>query len=334
LKNHITYLLIIILGIEIHISAQDIHFSQFYNSPLNLNPALSGMFEGDYRFIANQRTQWRSVTKPYNTYGLSAEIKNIEKNTHINGALSMYYDRAGDSKLSTFIFAPVVSKLFNVKDSVHYLSVGVQPVFTQLSINYSELYFDEQYNGSYFDASVPVTESFQRNSRNYGNLNLGLAYRFFKGLRNNVTVGYSLFNLFKPKQSFFNENDVRLFVRKMIYAGGVFKINDDFDALPQISYAAQHNFREFIFGGLAKYYLRSGAYKAAYFGVFYRNKDAGYLTAAIDYNQWHFALSYDVNMSKLVPASRSRGGLEINVIYIFEKFKPVIKRFKYCPDFM
>jgi type IX secretion system PorP/SprF family membrane protein len=334
LKKHFTYLLIIFLGVEVSVKAQDIHFSQFYNAPMNLNPALSGLFDGDYRFIANQRTQWRSVTKPYKTYGISAEMKNIEKNTRLNGALSIFYDRTGDSKLSTFIFAPVVSKIFQIKDSVHYLSAGVQPVFTQFSINYEELNFDEQYNGSYFDSSIPVSETFQRNSRNYANLNIGLAYRYFKGLRNNFTVGYALFNLFKPKQSFFNNNDVRLFVRKMVYVSAVIKINNDFDALPQLSFASQHNFREFIFGGLAKYYLRSGAYKAAYLGVFYRNKDAGYITAAVDYNQWHVALSYDVNVSKLIPASRSRGGLEIGIIYIFEKFKPVIKRFKYCPDFM
>ncbi len=328
------YIFFIALIYHLLIKGQDIHFSQFYNSPMNLNPALSGMFDGDYRFILNQRTQWRSVTVPYRTFGISAEIKNALEKQRINGALSMYYDRAGDSKLSTFILAPVVSKMFHLKDSTHYLSAGIQPVFTQLSIHYDELYFDEQYNGSYYDNSLPVTETFQRQARAYFNLNTGMAYRYFKGLRRQVTAGYAWYNLLKPKQSFFNQNDVRLYVRKMLYVAATWQINNDFDVLPRILYASQHNFREFIFGGLLKYYLRKGDYKAAYFGLFYRNKDAGYLAAGLDYRQWHFQLSYDVNMSKLVPASRSRGGLEIGVIYIFEKFKPVIKRFKYCPDFM
>ena len=53
--------------------SQDIHYSQFYNSPLNLNPANTGMFDGDFRFAANQRTQWRSVTVPFSTFSLSAD---------------------------------------------------------------------------------------------------------------------------------------------------------------------------------------------------------------------------------------------------------------------
>ena len=48
---------------------QDIHFSQFARSPMNLNPGMSGRFEGDWRLVANSRQQWRSVSNPYRTFG-------------------------------------------------------------------------------------------------------------------------------------------------------------------------------------------------------------------------------------------------------------------------
>ena len=80
--------------------AQDIHFSQFNVAPMVYNPALAGGFDGDIRFIGNQRTQWRSVTAPYSTIGVSADFNH--KNQPLMGsAFSIYQDRAGDSKLNT-----------------------------------------------------------------------------------------------------------------------------------------------------------------------------------------------------------------------------------------
>jgi len=46
------------------LTAQDIHFSQYGNSPLNLNPGLAGVFGGDLRFVGNYRKQWLTVPVP------------------------------------------------------------------------------------------------------------------------------------------------------------------------------------------------------------------------------------------------------------------------------
>ena len=81
-------------------NAQDIHFSQFNNSPLNLNPGLIGVFNGDYRFVGNQRTQWSSVTTPYSTFGLSADANGLF-GSPIGAGLSIYNDKAGDSEFGT-----------------------------------------------------------------------------------------------------------------------------------------------------------------------------------------------------------------------------------------
>ena len=47
---------------------QDIHWSQFNDNQLYQNPAHTGHFDGDYRFIGNYRDQWRSVTVPFSTF--------------------------------------------------------------------------------------------------------------------------------------------------------------------------------------------------------------------------------------------------------------------------
>ena len=114
---------------------QDIHFSQFYNSPLNLNPSLVGGFEGDFRLVANQRSQWSAVTTPYSTYGLSVDASQIF-NSPVGVGLSAYQDKAGDSDFSTFQIALGLSYTILLGDSSHGISLGAQPSFTQRSINY------------------------------------------------------------------------------------------------------------------------------------------------------------------------------------------------------
>src|SRR6478609_3369577 len=54
---------------------QDIHFSQFFETPLLRNPALAGIFTGDYRIQMAYRDQWRSVTDGYKTGSLNGEYK-------------------------------------------------------------------------------------------------------------------------------------------------------------------------------------------------------------------------------------------------------------------
>ena len=96
----LTYI-ILTIGLNSIYHSQDIHFSQFNLSPLNLNPAMTGAFQGDYRFAGNHRNQWSSVTVPYTTYAFSAE-----KNNCLTPPLSLGFqinqDRAGDSRFNTF----------------------------------------------------------------------------------------------------------------------------------------------------------------------------------------------------------------------------------------
>src|SRR5690606_3863044 len=73
---------------------------------------------------------------------------------------------------------------------------------------------------------------------------------------------------------------------------------------------------------------------ALYGGLFYRNKDAAFLSAGMDYNAWFVGISYDMNFSKLVPASRVRGGLEIAVRYIIHRFKPKKISHRICPVYI
>ena len=113
-------------------------------------------------------------------------------------------------------------------------------------------------------------------------------------------------------------------------------MNYDWDLVPSFSLSFQGVYQEYVFGSSAKYTLvnRLGEYRALYGGLFYRNKDAAFLSAGMDYNAWFVGISYDMNFSKLVTASRVRGGLEIAVRYIIHRFKPKKISHRICPDYI
>ena len=77
-----------------------------------------------------------------------------------------------------------------------------------------------------------------------------------------------------------------------------------------------------------------GDYKALHGGLWFRNRDAAYLTLGMDYQQLFVGISYDINVSKLVPASNLRGGFEIAIRYIINAFKPKKIIHRVCPDFI
>ncbi len=172
---------------------QDIHFSQFNLSPLNLNPAMTGSFNGDYRIAGNHRNQWSSVTTPYRTFGLSLE-KNKVTNDAVSAGLQINQDRAGDSRFSTFQINLSGSYLFKFKDTSNFLSLGSQIGFTNRNLDYNPLSFDAQYNGYQYDPTLPNQEHFLRNSRTYANLNFGLGHFLVKE-KLNVESGIAIFNL-------------------------------------------------------------------------------------------------------------------------------------------
>lgn len=327
--------------------AQDIHFTQFYQSPFNINPALCGQYSGDFRFIGNQRTQWRAVTTPYNTFGLAVDARNFlynisdqpnEKKAFLNNihtGLSYYADKAGDSQFKSDMINLVISKDINMGDDRSRITPGISIGFTNMKIDYSNLNFDSQWNGYVFDPGISTGEQFARSSRGYLNLNLGLNYTREFSNSGQLKTGISLFNLSNPKQSFFDDGYVKLDLRTNIHAQYKHSINNQWAIEPMLLWMTQGTYNEVNFGGLGYYSLSTTAWSsfAIYAGVIGRAKDAGNLIAGVQYNEWNVGASYDINTSNLKPASNGRGGFELSAIYIIPSKKKIIP-YKVCPDFM
>jgi len=311
---------------------QDVHWSQFNDNQLFQNPGQAGHFDGDYRFIANYRDQWRSVTVPFSTLSMSADAK--FKNYGVG--LLLFHDQAGDGTFRTVEVQGNFSRLLKItKDSVHTIRPGINFGMNHRQINWDALYFDSQYNGYIFNPSAATNETYQNDRKTNLSLGLGSLYEWRRNERFKVLSGFGIYNLNRPNQGFYTEK-IQRDIRFTIFAKGTFKINQKWDAVPSLQFNNQGVYRELLLGGSAKYYLTSSTkvYQALYGGIWYRNRDAAYLTFGYDYKDFFAGISYDINFSKLVPASRARGGIEIAVRYIIRTFKPKRIIHRVCPDYI
>ncbi len=319
------------------LQAQDIHFSQFNASFLNLNPALTGQFDGDYRFNANYKNQWARVSEPYRTFSFAGDARNlIRKNRAISLGLVLFNDDAGEGGLRTTLFGLNVAyaKALN-QDSTWALSVGIQTGLINRSIQFNQLSFDQQYQSGSFNARRNTGENFDRNSYSHFDFNAGFSIQHQIAPRKSVQFGVASFNLNSPNQSFLGDN-IPLDNRWNIHAQADCYLAEDWDLLPALLYSRQGSFSELLFGTNARYRLsRSNFFKRnVYTGLWYRNKDAIVVSAGMDYNQWTAGLSYDINLSDLDKASNQQGGLEISIVYIIKTYQPIKKRFKRCPRYL
>jgi type IX secretion system PorP/SprF family membrane protein len=319
--------------------AQDIHYSQFNAAIQNVSPAQTGLFDGDWRLNGNFRSQWAAVPVPYKTFSIAADtrLKTKLQNDVPAAGLQINADQAGDSKFTTLqvlLSGAYIKKLS--KDSTHFLSLAIQPGFTTRSFNLSALSFDSQYNGDDYDKSLSSQENFPKTRMTYLELGAGFSYLWRKSNRQLINIGFSALHLNTPRQSFFNENDIRLDRKVSISGLAAFPIAEKMDLLPTFLYQQQGKFTECVVGGFGKYYLKpvDGLTTAVSLGAFCRLKDAVVVAANMDYKNYTVGISYDINTSKLIAATNQRGGFELSVIYIFKKAVPFIAKKRVCPIFM
>ncbi len=168
-----------ILFIAKECCAQDIHFSQFSETPILRNPALAGIFSGDLRLQAVYRNQWSSVTVPYQTTSLNAEYKlpvgNGDDFLTLGGQI--LYDKAGTISLTATQVLPVLNfhKSLSAERNM-YLSAGFDAGIVQRRLDYSKVTTNSQYNGTNYDPTLSNGEPFTNDNFMYFDGSAGLSF--------------------------------------------------------------------------------------------------------------------------------------------------------------
>jgi type IX secretion system PorP/SprF family membrane protein len=324
--------------------AQDIHLSQFFNTPLLRNPALAGVFTGDLRLQAVYRNQWQTVGFPYQTNAFSAEYK-----FGVGGAddymtlgISMFSDEAGSVKLKTLQVMPAINfhkSLSGNKSS--YLNGGFMAGYVSRQFDGKNLTFDNQYTGGRFNASAPTGENFSSLNRSFFDIALGLSYNSQLGENGAYYAGVSLWHFNKPATNFLSDK-ITLQPKIQFNAGVRTWVAANLELTVEANYLKQGPYTEAIGGAMVRYDLTQNLNQqetaistfSVGGGAFVRLNDAVIPYVQVSYNHFDVGLSYDVNTSPLKAASQGRGGFEMSLTYrAFTKNKGSSVQSMRCPRF-
>jgi type IX secretion system PorP/SprF family membrane protein len=325
--------------------AQDLHFSQYMQTPSLVNPALTGA-SSVVRASVIYKDQWRSVTVPYKTFGASFEMKLKASNweradkfktkiykksfSRMAAGISFYRDRAGDGNMGS-TQANFSLATFVPTSKYSSLSVGLQASMVQQSVDVSKLVFPNQYGTNGYDPSLNSGENYASQNFIYPDVAAGINWSYGYNDRsigaNNeqrANVGISAYHINSPKQLYLDDSHERLNPKFVFHADVLFGVrNTNVALIPSFIASMQGPSLEMMEGFMIKYYFKedskyTGIIKRSGLGlgVSYRNTDAAIFSLLFEYENYAVGVSYDLNVSKLSRATTGRGGPEICIRYV------------------
>lgn len=311
-------------------SAQDIHFSQFYMSPLTQNPAMAGA-QYDLSATAHFKDQWKALGSPYRTFDAAVDMRlgHKRRKGFWAAGINVFNDKAGVNKMGTT--QANLSAVYHVATSKYSsLGMGLQGGFGQRSINVSDLQWGEQFDGNAYNSSLATGELNTPNKFNFVDMGVGLAWNYNSNAGKEVTdnhdkkatIGFAIMHPHQPSYSFYGSGE-KLYMKYVVHGTGLISMqNSNIAFAPGFIYYRQGPAQEIYAGTLVRFALKQDSKYTGYqnsssfsFGGYYRSQDAVVISTLLEYAQYAIGISYDVNTSKLKTASEMRGGLEISLRY-------------------
>ncbi len=304
--------------------AQDLHFSQFFNSPLTTNPANTGFIpDADYRIGAHYRNQYSSIMAvPYKTISIFGDAQVFRERLE-NGWLGLggvlLRDVAGSGSLtSTKVYGSVAYHQLLGLSSL--LSAGFNVGFSNKSIDQSKLKFPDQFDGKFFDVSLPTSVVLNNNNITYFDVQAGMNYAYFPTEDIYINAGYSIHHVNQPKETFFDvavidsSGTQTIPMRHIGFLNAIYKLNDLVILNPNVYYTTQAKASELVLGLNGAYNLSGDGAQQLIGGLYYRLGDAVVPMAGFELNDLRFTFSYDATTSSLKNFNRYRGALEFSVV--------------------
>jgi len=315
IKKLLAYLLFYI-GVN-NCFSQDVHFSQFYNTPQLINPALIGDGTMKGRLIFNYRNQGNFTANPYKTIAFAGDAKLRNKN--FSSGLLFIRDKSGDGNFSTTNIC--LSGASNVQlNKDHSLKLGIQAGWTQFATDIQNLTWNSQFDGTKINPDNPSGENLKK-SFGYFDLSAGIVWKYIMTNKNEIRAGVSAYHLTHPAYNAFSTKSVDTRWNGYLDANILIK-NTSIRILPSLLYMKQRNANELTLGTSVKYKIGMNQRSTpdriasfAYLGAYYRMQDAMIILAGLSFQeQMVVCFSYDITTSQLSPASK-QGGIEFSVHY-------------------
>jgi len=323
-------------------TAQDPNFSQFYASPLTLNPALTGKFDGVYRVAGNYRNQWPSINNAFTTSTISFDMgilkSRIPENDQFGIGIMGFTDRAGNGALvNNYVGLSVAYHKSLDPDGYHQLGAGFQGSYTNKRLDVASLKFGDQLRANGFTGLSQENFASFDPSLSYFDMNAGILYNGTTNGSNNYYAGVSMYHLNRHKEVFSDTGFYNLATRTTFQAGGKIPVGTYNAVHFAANYSLQAKAQNTMIGAAFSLNVNNDEENPVnmYLGAWTRFNnvnDAIIPYMGIEFGGIHIGATYDVNTSSLKSASNSKGGIEISLIYTKKYVDPNMRKLN-CPKF-
>jgi type IX secretion system PorP/SprF family membrane protein len=341
-RKKILLLVSIAVASVLHVRAQDLHFSQWFNSPLTTNPANTGFIpDADYRFGANYRDQWSTIMSvPYTTMSVWGDAQ-VFRNKIENGWLGLggviLRDQAGSGTLtSTEVYGSVAYHQMLGYTSL--LTAGFNVGWVNKRINITTLKFPDQFDGKFFDNTLPTSVEIDQPNVNFFDMQVGLNYAYFPTNKTYMNAGFSIQHINSARESFFTTDPAgfnSLIPKRYIgFLNGSFKTDEMVIVNPMGYYTNQAGSSETVVGLNVQYNLLNGGEQQLIGGLYYRVGESVIPMIGFVYKDIRLMFTYDVTTSSLSQYDGSRGAWEFALINYgtYSEYNGN-RRQSLCPDF-
>ena len=333
--KHTTILLILIIIFNCA-CAQDANFSQFYSSPLTLNPANTGNFNGSLRLAGNFRNQWASFNNAFSTTTFSVDapilLTKMAPYNRLSIGLNALTDQSGNGLLKQNYLAGSFSfkKGFDAVSN-HSLSIGFQAAYGSANFNSSLAKFEDQLTPGGFLLTTTEPLQISNTQKKIVDLNTGIIYNASNDNGRSLYFGAAVNHLLEPVTTSLN-SDYYIKRRYTVHGGGYFPVGVNTTLHTSFQYQQQGDYREIIVGGAASYFIdgKSTSYYELYLGTWLRYNDAIIPYVGVEYNLLRFGFSYDINYSSDKTAGAYYRTAEFSIIKVFNNNKSNLIN---CPKF-
>ena len=316
------------MALVVSAKAQDIHNTQYFATPLTLNPANTGLVQCDLRAAVNYRNQWSSVSaNPYTTVIASFDMATMKGKLNNGDALGIgvaaYYDKAGAGAYTNLSIGPSLAyhKALG-SEKQHTLSLGVQALMVQKSIDFNRLTFEDQFDVSTGGTPYQTGEVFGNTDLTYPDFAAGLMYSGRLSEHATAYAGFSAYHLTAPVETFMKTGSThKIHRRYTAYLGGSFDLNENIVLYASGLFQQQAKATETLFGSAVGFVLNPGydaEYKKGtvlYLGGWYRFSDAISPYVGLSWTKFQLGISYDVTTSNFTTATNGNGAMEISLIF-------------------
>lgn len=315
---------ILLLGVLMStqsLKAQDPNFTQYFSSPLTINPANTGFFYGSQRFVANYRRQWWGAGEPFTTATVSFDFKgkSLSENESDRWAVgvSALTDRsAGGLLVSNYAGLSGAYHKSLDEEGHATLGLGFQAAYVTRKVDLANISFNSQFTSGGFDLNLPTGESFTGGSVNHMDVSTGVLYKY-DDEKTAYYVGGGYMHVTQPKESILNSADNKVPARLSLSGGVSLSVGYDSKLFLSGLYQKQANVSNYAAGGAFQFGLPvQSADVSLYLGGWYSNASISpYI--GMQFNTFQLGLTYDVVSSALKSANPKNGSFELSLVYLF-----------------